>query len=76
MRKSKVIATCLVNSRMIETIKMAEAAVYNIFQDEFPNHSFTEWNTNIPDKTAKNIIDGVGIASRINVMQFIKDLWQ
>jgi len=76
MRKSTVIATCLVNSRMVEDIEGAENAVKSVFQDEFPKHKFQEWNSNIPDKTANNIINAVGKASRINVKKFIEDLWE
>lgn len=76
MRKSTVIATCLVNSQMIKDIEDAETVIRKVFQDEFPKHIFQEWNSNIPDKTANNIINAVGKASHINVKEFIKDLWE
>jgi hypothetical protein len=76
MRKSTVIANCLVNSNMFRDIEEAESAVRKIFYTEFPDHNFSAWNENIPDKTAQNIISKVGKASRINVEQFIKDLWE
>ena len=76
MKKSTVIATCLVNSDMIRDVATAESVVLNVFQDEFPKHNFQKWNSNIPDKTAENIINSVGRASRINVKKFIEDLWE
>ncbi len=75
MRKSTVIAKCLVNSNMIGRLEDAENSVKQIFLDEFPKSSFAEWNHDITNKTAENIIRSVGRASRINVRKFIEDLW-
>ena len=75
MRKSTIIAECLVNSGMIERIEEAESAVQQIFIEEFPKADFTQWNQEIDDNTAKNIIRTVDRASRINVKLFIEDLW-
>ena len=75
MRKSTIIATCLVNMKIgFKTIQEAEAIVQNVFQDEFPKDSFHTWNSNFPDSSAQNIIKNVGKASQINVKQFIDDL--
>ena len=60
---------------MIKSIEDAETAVRNIFIDEFPGKIFNEWNTDIFDKIAQDIIKNVGRASRINVKKFIEDLW-
>lgn len=76
MRKSTVIATCLVNSNFFRKIEEAEASVQNIFRAEFPHQSFQAWNRNIPDITANNIIKSLGRASLINVKKFIEDLWE
>jgi len=76
VKKSTVIATCLVNSGMVKDIDGAEKVIRSVFQDEFPKHKFQEWNSNIPKKTANNIIKAVGKASRINVKKFIEDLWE
>ena len=75
MKKSTVIAKCLVNSDMVRELADAERAVQDIFLDEFPNAVFTEWNQHINDETAEHIIQGVGRASQINVREFIQDLW-
>ena len=75
MKKSSVIANCLVNSNIIKRIEDAENAVQRVFHDEFPNSSFLEWNHEVDDKHAENIIKNVGRASRINVRKFIEDLW-
>lgn len=74
MRKSTIIAKCLVNSGMIERIEEAEYAVQQVFIKEFPKADFTRWNQEIDSDTAKNIIRTVGSASRINVKLFIQDL--
>ena len=75
MRKSTAIAQCLVNSEFVLPLERAEHAVRVIFDDEFPDKDFNEWNQNIDETTAANIIRAVGKASRINVKKFIKDLW-
>lgn len=74
MKKSTIIATCLVNSNMINRHEDAENAVYQIFLDEFKNDNFYKWNTEVNDHVAQNIIRNVGRASRINVKKFIEDL--
>jgi hypothetical protein len=74
MRKSTIIAKCLVNSGMFREIEDAEARVLQVFQDEFPNASFLDWNGEIDDSVARRIVTNVGRASRINVAKFIEDL--
>ncbi len=74
MRKSTVIATCLVNSNMIGDFEDAEHIVRRIFTEEFLDLSFDDWERDIDDSIAQNIIRNVGTASRINVVQFIEDL--
>jgi len=75
MRKSSVIAHCLVNSNIIRNLNDAEDAVRGVFNQEFPDQDFNKWNANINDSVAANIIGGVGRASRINVKKFIQDIW-
>ena len=75
MRKSTIIATCLVNSDMMERIEEAESIVQQVFAKEFPKEDFTRWNQEINNNTANNIIRSVGRASRINVKLFIQDIW-
>ncbi|MBZ5497934.1 MAG: hypothetical protein LAP85_16140 [Acidobacteriia bacterium] len=73
MRKCTVIATCLMNSRFINKLEDAEATVEKIFRTEFPESDFVDWNREIDDRAAQNIIKSVGCASRINVRRFIED---
>jgi hypothetical protein len=75
VKKSRVIATCLVNSSMISRIEDAEHAVRQVFIDEFPTANFTVWDQDIDDRAAEHIIKTVGQASHINVKRFIEDLW-
>lgn len=74
MKKSKVIATCLVNSNMFNRIEDAEHAVRQVFLDEFPGASYPHWDREMDDAAAEHIIKTVGRASRINVKLFIEDL--
>ena len=74
MRRSTIIATCLVNSNMINRIEDAEHRVEQVFRDEFLHEDFAAWNREVDDQTANTIIRNVGRASRINVRMFIDDL--
>ena len=74
MRKSTIIARCLVNSNMITRIEDAEWRVQSVFEDEFPLQEFARWNTEVNDSSADQIIRNVGRASTINVKRFIEDL--
>lgn len=75
MRKSTIIATCLVNMEIgFRTVQEAEHRVQAVFNDEFPKENYDEWNSNIHDSSAQNLIKNVGKASQINVKQFIDDL--
>ncbi len=77
MRKATVIATCLVNMRVaFRELAPAELAVRNIFLECFPKADFDDWNRDIDDDVAANIIRNVGRASRIDVELFIRDLWE
>lgn len=74
LKKSTVIATCLVNSNMYNRIEDAENRVYQVFLDEFTDNNFAIWNQDLHDGIAEQIIKNVGRASRINVKRFIEDL--
>ena len=75
MKRSTLIATCLVKSNMIARLEYAEQCVQQTFLSEFPNANFAEWNHEINEITAESIIRRVGPTSRINVKKFIEDLW-
>ena len=75
MRKSTIIASCLVNSSMISRLEDAESTVRQVFQEEFSGSRFSEWDQEIADQVAMQIIGNVGRASQINVKRFIEDLW-
>jgi len=57
MRKSTIIATCLVNMKIgFRTIQEAEVVVQNVFHEEFPKDSFNAWNSDVSDSFAQNVI--------------------
>lgn len=58
MKKSTVIATCLLNTRMITQLADAEAAVERVFGDEFPDEDFAHWNQQVSSQVSENIISG------------------
>lgn len=75
MKKSTIIATCLVNSNIIGRLEDAEHSVQQIFRSEFPNASYADWNQDLDEATSEKVISAVGRASQINVRKFIEDLW-
>ena len=74
MKKSTVIAKCLVNSGFFDSVIGAEKVVERIFIDEGKPGLFSDWNSNIGLSSAEHIIQSVGRASTINVSNFIDDL--
>ena len=76
MRKEEIITQCLVNSNLVRDEKQAEEIVLQCFQKCFPKESFLKWNTKLGDRLAEDIIKSFGRASRIDVEQFIRDLWE
>jgi hypothetical protein len=76
MRKSALIATCLTHSAMVPDVNAGEAAVRQVFEENFPCECFESWNSLIIGSVATAIINGVGRAARIRVDLFIVDLWE
>lgn len=75
MRRSTVIATCLVNSGFILTLETAEEEVRFRFEDEFPDESFDDWNRNLrDDATGESLVVAIGRAYTINARNFINEL--
>ena len=75
MEKSRVIATCLVNRGMADQAN-AENKVRMVFSTKFASHDFSNWNTEISDATAEDIIRYVGHASRFGIEKLIRVLWE
>ena len=74
MKKSTLIATCLLNSSMVTSLDVGEQIVRRVFDESFHGQDFSKWDTSLSATTAKAIITGVGRAMRINVRAFIADL--
>jgi hypothetical protein len=75
MRKARIIATCLLNSNMVPSLDEAERTVRDIFAAEYPKSRYSDWNTDLDDRIAFDIVRTVGHAERINVVTFIEQLW-
>ena len=74
MKKSVLIATCLLNSSMVTSLEVGEQIVRRVFDESFQGQDFSQWDTSLSATTAKSIITGVGRAMRVNVRAFIADL--
>lgn len=74
MKRSVIIATCLLNSGIVPRLEDGEQAVRTVFQDEYPGEQFPDWDREVDQSAAAHVITTVGRASRINVAKFIEDL--
>jgi hypothetical protein len=74
MRKSTIIAQCLVNSDMVTPLEHAEVVVRATFEENFPDREFADWNQNLDDSAAAILINDIGRASQINVKKLIERL--
>ena len=73
MKKATIIATCLRNSGMTHSLAELEISIAQTFQEDFPRTSYAEWNVDVPDATAKEIIQNFQGVYRIDVKKFIQD---
>jgi hypothetical protein len=60
---------------MVPSLDEAERTVRDIFAAAYPKSRYSEWNTELEDRIAFDIVRTVGHASRINVATFIEQLW-
>jgi hypothetical protein len=75
MKKSTLIATCLINSGVTShPIPVVEASVIQTFKEDFKGVNFQQWNSDLPENVAQDIIKGFGSSYRIDIRQFIQDL--
>jgi hypothetical protein len=75
MRKSTIIATCLINSGITtHSLNEVEASVKQSFEEDFQDMNYNQWNTDLPEGVARDIIKQFGNAYRIDVRQLIRDL--
>jgi hypothetical protein len=70
-----VIATCLINSgSTTHPLASVEESVKQIFTEDFQGLSYHQWNTDLPENVARDIINQFGNSYRIDVRQLIIDL--
>jgi hypothetical protein len=75
MRKSVVIATCIINSGVTShPLQTVEASVRQTFKEDFQDLNYEQWNQDLPDAIARDIIKQFGTNYRIDVRQLILDL--
>jgi len=75
MKKSELVAQCLVNSKTFQRMDDAESRVRRTFHEEFPHSDFTAWNSQIDEARAKQIAAMMGKAGMVNVRRMIEQLW-
>ena len=75
MKKSTVIAQCLVNAGMTLSILSGEREVERVFLNEFGDEDFEWWNGHVADPIAQKLVRNTGPATRIHIDRLIQDLW-
>jgi hypothetical protein len=73
MKKATIIATCLQNSGMRHSLAELENSITQTFREDFPGMSYNQWNVDVPDATAQEIIQNFQGVYRIDVKKFIQD---
>jgi hypothetical protein len=63
------------NANVVRSLDEAERTIREIFVAEYPKSRYSDWNTELDDRIAFDIVRTVGRASRINVVTFIEQLW-
>ena len=74
MKKSTVIATCLVDLNIADRLEDAEEFVKLTFRREFPEDNFPYWNQEIHDTSAEILIRYAVEVKHLDVPQLIRDL--
>jgi hypothetical protein len=74
MKKTTVIATCLINCGSVYSMREIEGSIEQTFKEDFPGVSYHQWNTDLPERDAASIIGQFGAGYRINIRQLIADL--
>jgi hypothetical protein len=74
MRKSTLIATCLLNSKFITDMAFGEQKVKEIFTHMRPKADFDKWNTFVSNSVAQSFIERGRNADTIRVHSFIREL--
>ena len=74
MRKSTIIATCLLNAAAVADMESGEALVSTTFHQHFPEASFDRWNVDVDGAKAAHEVSARS-GEVIHVAQFITELW-
>lgn len=75
MKKSTVIATCLIHSGITsQPLADVEDSIHQSFKEDFSGLDFHQWNTHLTENDANRIIKEFGSSYRIDIRQFIQDL--
>lgn len=75
MRKSTLIAQCLVKAGVTLSIMSGEREVERVFRSEFGDEDFDWWNSHIGTKLANDFARDIGPATRVHVDKLIESLW-
>lgn len=73
MKKSTIIAKCLVKEGIIRPQATAEKAVRQVYVEKFPNSDFESWNQEIPKDDAQELLDTLE-DTRLNINGYIEHL--
>jgi len=74
MKKSIVIAQCLIRNRAVDSLEEGERVVQRLFASEFSVLDYNDWNGEVSEERAHAVSCITADASTLNVRQLIRDL--
>jgi hypothetical protein len=74
MLLESIAAKILVNTYKYKTMEEAVHGLKSEFKKHFPTFDYTEWNKDIPDSIAQNVIDNIVKNGTVSERFIIKDL--
>jgi hypothetical protein len=74
MKKSELVARCLLEARVVASEQDGLAIFHQTWRDHFSNLDRARWDTEVPDWLVKQQLDVARGSWRINVRLLIRDL--
>jgi hypothetical protein len=74
MRVQDIAVTLLMRNSKFNTAEAALDGLRTEFKIHFPTWNYDQWNSEVPENLAKNIINNVGKNGNVSVRFIIKDL--
>ena len=74
MKKSELIAHCLVEAKIVETVEGGLGIFERVWRDYFSELNLARWDSQVPDYLEAQLLKIARGSARINVKRLIEDL--